>query len=151
MNSQPNKEHTTSPDVKIMYEEMVRRQNEVNAKVHDIVEKREVRMEVEDDSRAMWNGLSYDEQVIRRQRLQSALNRLIESHPDYSCFRTVEVLYGDTPGLIKIRWNGVNIESPAGWGSMSREFPESHIPEILKRYSDRLRLQTKMSEDEFEL
>ena len=146
-----NKEHTTSPDVKIMYEEMVRRQNEEKSTISEIVEKREVRMEADAGSRAMWAGLSYDEQVIRRQRLQSALNRLIESHPDYSCFRTVEVLYGDTPGLIKIRWNGVNIESPAGWGSMSREFPEEMLPVIHKRYLDRLRLQIKMSDEEIEL
>ena len=146
MNSQHNKEHTTSPDVKIMYEEMVRRQNKEKSTISEIVEKREVRMDAASASREMWAGLSYDEQVIRRQRLQSALNRLIESHPDYSCFRTVEVLYGDTPGLIKIRWNGVNIESPAGWGSIDREFPESHIPEILKRYQDRIRLMTKDDE-----
>ncbi|HDY88368.1 MAG TPA: hypothetical protein ENH82_09695 [bacterium] len=146
MNNQPNKEHTTSPDVKIMYEEMVRRQNEVNAKVHDIVEKRKDRMEAETVSRAMWDGLSYDERVIRSVKLINVLNSLVDSHPDYSCFQSVNIFYGEKPGYIKIRWDAANIENSEGWGSIDREFPESHIPEILKRYQDRMRLMTKDEE-----
>ncbi len=144
MNYQPNKEYSTSPDTIIMYKEMARRQKEDQSKVKEIIEKRKVRMEAEEGSREAWAVLSYDEQVIRKEKLESVCNELIHHHSDYSSFKTAVVQYGEEPGMIRIHWNGS--KHVDGWGSIDREFPEADLPIILKRYQDRLRLQTKDDE-----
>ena len=113
-------------------------------KIHGLVTKRLARQDAEADIRGRWDRFTYEEKMARVDKLEELCNELIQHHPDYVTFKTAKVYI--ISGTCKIHWNGARANESTGWGIIDREFPEEDIPIVIKRMSDKLRLQQKEEE-----
>ena len=140
---QPDRDYPT-PDISIMYRDMVKRNRLDQEQIHGTLQKRRARMKAEEEIRERWDNFTQEEQEERINKLQEVCNELIKHHPDYKCFKTARVYLVD--GTCRIHWNGAKSSDVSGWGMVDRKFPACEVNLIIKRYQDRMRNFTKDEE-----
>jgi len=140
---QPDRDYPTR-DTKIMYKEMVRRNQEQEKKIKHLAHKRRIRCRNEESIRRMWDSLSDAEKSARVMKLTQVCTELIERHPDYKKFKSCKVYWpirDEETGqeMARIHWNGRRANLTTGWNLVDKEFPACDVPIVVKRVSDKLR------------
>jgi hypothetical protein len=95
------------------------------------------------EAKEKWDGFTDDEREEKIKKLHDSCIELIGCHPDYKHFTKVRLSMIGVDGapserIVRVTWNGKNLDEVTGWGLVTMEYPAYDVPVITRRNLDKI-------------